>query len=161
MLSVADDQVFNESGTPSLAVNFSRKRHGFLTEKQSHILFLRLSGYTQLEIARELRISRASVSMIEGRARRQILRAKQTVQYFDQIQRQYEVKVDSGTRLQQIPMIVLQEADSRKIHLRSNMVEILRLVKKSKANCLGADGRLIGAIEFRFNTRGKLTLVQD
>jgi Tfx family DNA-binding protein len=161
LLSAVDDQVFGDSDVRYQAVNFSRKRHGFLTEKQSHILFLRLSGYTQLEIARELKISRASVSMIEGRARRLIQRARQTVQYFDEIQRQYGVRVDSGTRLQQVPMIVLQEADNQKIHLRSNMVEILRLVKKSKANSLGADGRLIDAIEFRFNARGKLTLVQD
>jgi HTH-type transcriptional regulator, fmd operon transcriptional regulator len=138
---------------------FSRKRYGFLTEKQSRILFLRSRGLTQLEIAKQMKMSRASVSMIEGRARKQVVRARQTIQYFDAIQKQYEVVVNSGVRLQQIPMIVLQEADKNGVHLRSNMVEILRMVKKIKSNILGIDGRLMEKLEFRFNERGKLLLL--
>jgi TFX-like DNA-binding protein len=60
--------------------------------------------------------------------------------------------------LQQIPMIVLQEADKHGIHLRSNMVEILRMVKKLKANSLGTDGRINEKLIFNFNERGKLFL---
>ncbi len=138
---------------------FSKKRHGFLTEKQSRILFLRSRGFTQLEISKQLKMSRASVSMIEGRARRQILRARQTIQYFDLVEKQYEILVNPGTRLQQIPMVVLQEADKHGIHLRSNMVEILRIVKKMKGSSLGTDGRLTEKLLFRFNERGKLSLL--
>jgi len=138
---------------------FSKKRHGFLTEKQSRVLFLRSRGFTQLEIAKQLKMSRASVSMIEGRARRQVIRARQTVQYFELVEKQYEVTVSSGVRVQQIPMVVLQEADKQGIHLRSNMVEILRLIKKMKASYLGADGRLSEKLLFRFNERGKLILL--
>ncbi len=138
---------------------FSKKRHGFLTEKQSRILFLRSRGFTQLEISKQLKMSRASVSMIEGRARRQILRARQTIQYLDLVEKQYEILVNPGTRLQQIPMVVLQEADKHGIHLRSNMVEILRIVKKMKGSSLGTDGRLTEKLLFRFNERGKLSLL--
>jgi len=111
-----------------------------------------------MEIANEMGMSRASVSMIEGRARRQISRARQTIQYFDQVQRQHEVKIASGTRLQQVPMVVLQEADKAGIHLQSNMVEILRLVKKSKANLVGSNGRLMENLVIRFNDKGKVSL---
>lgn len=97
--------------------------------------------------------------MIEGRARRQILRARQTIQYFDLVEKQYEILVNPGTRLQQIPMVVLQEADKHGIHLRSNMVEILRIVKKMKGSSLGTDGRLTEKLLFRFNERGKLSLL--
>jgi HTH-type transcriptional regulator, fmd operon transcriptional regulator len=138
---------------------FFDTKHGFLTKKQSRILFLRARGFTQTEIGREMKLSRASVSMIEYRARRQILKARQTLQYFDAVQRQYEVKVLPGTRLQQIPMVVLQEADKNGIHLRSNMVEILRMVKKDKGFCLGLDGRLIDPLLFRFNEKGKVSLI--
>lgn len=134
-------------------------RHGFLSEKQSRVIFLRSCGFTQLEIAGDLKMSRASVSMIEGRARRQVLRARQTVQFFELVQKQHEVKVNPGTRLQQVPMIVLLEADKFGIHLRSNMVEILRIIKKSKTACIGSEGRLCESLLFRFNERGKLTLV--
>lgn len=111
-----------------------------------------------MEIASEMGMSRASVSMIEGRARRQVIRARQTVQFFDQVQRQHEVNVLSGTRLQQIPMVVLQEADRAGIHLQSNMVEILRQVKKSKPDLVGSDGRLIQDLVIQFNDRGKLSI---
>jgi transcriptional regulator len=96
--------------------------------------------------------------MIEGRAKKQVLRARQTVQYYELVQAQYEVVVDSGVRLQQVPMIVLQAADKHGIHLRSNMVEILRIVKKLKADCLGVNGRLTEKLVFHFNERGKLSL---
>ena len=138
---------------------FSKKRHGFLTEKQSRILYLRSRGFTQLEVAKQLKMSRASVSMIEGRARRQVLLARQTIHYFELVEKQYEIAVGPGVRLQQIPMVVLQEADKHGIHLRSNMVEILRIVKKMKADSLGADSRLSEKLVFRFNERGKLTLL--
>ena len=141
------------------STEFPKKRYGFLTEKQSRILFLRSRGFTQLEIAKQMKISRASVSMIEGRARKQVIRARQTIHYFEAVQKQYEVVVNSGVRLQQIPMIVLQEADKHGVHLRSNMVEILRTVKKIKSNMLGTDDRLTEKLEFRFNERGKLSLL--
>ncbi len=97
--------------------------------------------------------------MIEGRARRLVIRARHTVQYFELVEKQYEVTVSPGARLQQIPMIVLQEADKHGIHLRSNMVEILRIVKRTKAGNIGADGRLTEKLHFLFNERGKLSLL--
>ncbi len=97
--------------------------------------------------------------MIEGRGRRQVVRARQTLLYFEMIQKQYEIVVNAGVRLQQIPMIVLQEADKKGIHLSCNMVEIIRIVKKLKSSLLGPDGRLSEKLMFRFNERGKLSLV--
>jgi transcriptional regulator len=96
--------------------------------------------------------------MIEGRARSQVRRARLTIEFFELIQNQYEVSTESGTKLQQIPMIVLQEADRHKIHLRSNMVEILRMVKKLKTDSLSSDGRVNEKLIFSFNERGKLYL---
>lgn len=158
MLRNPVNQISVEPSEASVASSFTRRRHGFLSERQSLILILRSSGYTQAEVARELKISRASVSMIEVRARRKILKARQTVQFFELTQKRHEVRVDSGTRLQQVPMVVLQEADRCGIHLRCNMVEILRLVKKLRATSVGADGRLNRSILFLFNERGKLLL---
>jgi HTH-type transcriptional regulator, fmd operon transcriptional regulator len=154
-------QIVSQEGSSSSVKlpELTKKRYGLLTEKQSQILHLRACGFTQTEIARQLKMSRASVSMIEGRAKRQVNRARQTVQFFETIQKQYEVEIDPGARLQQIPMIVLQEADKYGIHLRCNMVEILRMVKRLKANCLGPEGRLTEKIVFRFNERGKISLV--
>jgi hypothetical protein len=149
---IADEPVFSAKS------EFSNFHRGFLTEKQSQVLHFRSRGFTQREIAAKLKISRASVSMIEGRARSQVRRARLTIEFFELIQNQYEVSTESGTKLQQIPMIVLQEADRHKIHLRSNMVEILRMVKKLKADSLSSDGRVNEKLIFSFNERGKLYL---
>jgi HTH-type transcriptional regulator, fmd operon transcriptional regulator len=151
-------QVIGDFRSSARLPDFPNKRHGFLTQKQSQVLYFRSCGFTQSEVAKKLRMSRASVSMIEGRAKKQVLRARQTVQYYELVQAQYEVVVDSGVRLQQVPMIVLQAADKHGIHLRSNMVEILRIVKKLKADCLGVNGRLTEKLVFHFNERGKLSL---
>ena len=158
MLVAQKTQILSESAADYFYSNLSQKRQGVLTAKQSKILFLRHQGFTQAEIAKELRMSRASVSMIEGRAKSQIQRARLTIQFLDLIQRRHEVQIDPGTRLQQVPMIVLQEADRLKIHLRSNMVEILRLVRKVKPSSIDKDGRLNDKLVLRFNERGKLSL---
>jgi HTH-type transcriptional regulator, fmd operon transcriptional regulator len=134
------------------------KSFGFLTEKQYRVLALRSKGYTQLEIAKELHTSRANVSMLEGRARKQVELAKQTLRAFELSQTQHVVTIEPGTRLQRVAMIVLLEADKFQIHLQTNMVEILRMVKKQKPGSWSPDGITVEKIVFSFNERGKLSL---
>lgn len=131
---------------------------GFLTEKQFRVLLLRSRGYTQKETASELHLSRSSVSMVEARARKQIERARQTLKLFQMTQTQHTVVIPLDTHLQQIPLVVLQKADKYNIHLRRNMVEILRMVKKEKPDALSEDGRTVKKIFFSFNERGKVSL---
>ncbi len=137
---------------------FSKSRMGFLTEKQFRILALRSKGYSQRETAAELNMTRSSVSMIEGRARKQVQRARQTLRLFELTQTQRVLAIEIGTRLQQIPLIVLEEADKYNIHLRKNMVDILRMVKKERQTALSKEGRTVQRIYFSFNERGKLSL---
>ena len=131
---------------------------GFLTKKQFKVLLLRGRGFSQVEIARELRMSRAGVSMLEVRARRQLAKANRTLQVFELTRVQHRTTIDVGTRLQQIPMLVLQDADRFQIHLRMNMVEILRLVKKHRSKCI-KDGRTTEKLCFSFNERGRLAIL--
>jgi Tfx family DNA-binding protein len=132
---------------------------GFLTEKQCQVLTLRSKGYTQIEIAKELGTSRANVSMLEGRARKQVENARETLRVFNLSQTQRVVAIEPGTRLQKVPMIVLLEADKFQTHLQSNMVEILRMIKKRKpGSWSSSDGKTTEKIVFSFNERGKLYL---
>jgi Tfx family DNA-binding protein len=134
---------------------------GFLTEKQFAVLSLRGKGFSQREISKELGLSRASVSMIEGRALKKVRRARETLDVYELTMRsQHKVIVEVGVRLQQIPMIVLQEADRHHIHLKSNMVDILRMVKKQKPKAL-SEGRTTEALTFAFNERGKVSLLSE
>lgn len=152
------------NGTRHYSREFSDFRYphsdlGFLTRKQYQVLCMRDRGYLQREIAIQLRMSRSSVSMIESRARKQIKKARQTLSILElaRAQTQHKVAVEKGTRLQKIPMIVLQEADRFGIHLQSNMVDILRMVKKSKQSCI-SDGKTTSRILFAFNEKGRLLL---
>jgi Tfx family DNA-binding protein len=140
-----------------LELEYRKSEMGFLTKKQFEILCLRERGFLQREIASELHMSRSSVSMIEARARKQVSRARQTLKIVESVGRQsrHIVRIERGTRLQKIPVLVLQEADKSQIHLRSNMVDILRMVKKLKGHCLSG-GRTTSRISFIFNERGRL-----
>jgi|SRR5271165_923865 len=132
---------------------------GFLTEKQFRVLSLRSRGYSQQEVAVEMHTSRANVSMLEGRAKKQIELAKQTLRAFELSQTQHVVAIEPGTRLQKVPMIVLLEADKFETHLQSNMVEILRMVKRRKPDSWSSNGLTTEKIIFTFNERGKLSLL--
>jgi Tfx family DNA-binding protein len=150
-------QVENE--TPShKTIDFSKSRMGFLTEKQFRVLSLRSRGYTQRETSIELQLSRSSVSMLEARALKQVERARHTLKLFELTQTQHVVRIQIGTRLQQIPLMVLQEADKYNIHLRKNMVEILRMVKKENPDALSEEGRTLRKLRFTFNERGRVSM---
>ncbi len=93
--------------------------------------------------------------MIEWRARRKLERAKQTLKVYEALQSSHTLVVDKGTKLADIPPIVLHKGDKLKIHIRSDLVEIVRLVRALKPNCV-EDGKLTRKITFRINERGKL-----
>jgi len=128
---------------------------GLLTKQQYLVLKYRSKGLSQLETARELRTSRANVSMIELRARRKVRRARQTISAYQSVLSSHSVIIDKRARLQEIPSIVLHEGDKYGIHIKSNLVEIIRLVKSIKPSCLG-DGKTIRKLKFTFAQSGKL-----
>jgi HTH-type transcriptional regulator, fmd operon transcriptional regulator len=140
-------------------VKYQKSELGFLTRKQFQILYLRDRGFLQREIALEMHMSRSSVSMIETRARRQVVKARQTLKVLEGVksQSQHVVRIERGTKLQRIPLLVLQDADKYQVHLRSNMVDILRMVKKFKGDYL-VRGKTTRRIILSFNERGRLQI---
>jgi HTH-type transcriptional regulator, fmd operon transcriptional regulator len=122
------------------------------------ILRLRMKGYTQLETAKELGLTRGNVSMIEWRARRRVEKARETLQAFESLKSSYTVVVEKDTKLAEVPMIVLHEGDKRHIHVQSDLVEIVRLVRAAKPSCV-RNGRVSRQIAIRINERGKLEVV--
>ena len=134
-------------------------KFGFLTAKQSQIIEMRSKGFTQEEVASTFSMSRASVSMLEARARRRVAMARETLEFYKQLTKnQYKITIPIGTRLEKIPVIVLMEADRKGIHIQSNMVTILRKVKKERSDNL-SNGVSIKKIVFAFNERGRLSIL--
>ncbi|MDH2900662.1 MAG: Tfx family DNA-binding protein [archaeon] len=133
------------------------KKHGSLTKRQFLVLKYRTSGLSQLQTARKLTTSRANISMIELRAKKKIEKARETLWAYESMLSKRVVRVKQGTRLQEIPSIVLAEGDRSKIHLRSNLVEIIRMVKRVDPACV-KNGEITRDLEFAFTQSGLLTL---
>lgn len=110
---------------------------------------------SQLETAKELRTTRANVSMIELRARKKIELARETLQAHQSTLTDHSVQIARGTRTYDIPPTVLREGDRFGIHVQSNIVEIIRLVKSVRPSCL-TGGRTNRKITLVFNQSGKL-----
>ena len=130
---------------------------GSLTDAQYRVLAFREGGMTQRETAREMGTTRANVSMIELRARRKVAQARETLEAYRSTLTDHVIKVPKGTRFYEIPTLVLREGDRWGIHLQSNVVEIIRMVKDTKPSCL-AEGRTTRPISFVFNKMGKLRI---
>lgn len=130
---------------------------GSLTELQYRVLAFRGKGLTQKETARELRTTRANVSMIELRARRKVDLASETLRAYKTTLTDHEVTVPKGTRMYDIPRLVLAEGDRFGVHLRSNIVEIVRMVKALRQGCV-VGGRTTRRLTFVFNQGGRLRL---
>ena len=52
-------------------------------------------------------------------------------------------------------MLVLHEGDKRHIHIRSDIIEIVRLVKALRPVVV-REGKILRNLEFKINERGKL-----
>ena len=130
---------------------------GSLSSKQYKVLKLRARGYTQLEAAKELGTTRANVSMIEHRARRKIEKARETLEASESIQSSHKVMVEEGTKLAEIPLLVLHEGDRHHIHIRSDIVKIVRLVRALRPKCV-SNGTLTRSVTFQINEKGKLSV---
>lgn len=128
---------------------------GLFNQKQLKILKLRARGFTQLETAKELGTTRANVSMIEWRARKKLDKARETIHAYEALQSSHTVLVEKGTKLAEVPLLLLHEGDKRHIHIKSDIVEIVRLVKALRPNPV-RDGKIIRGLEFKINERGKL-----
>lgn len=134
-----------------------KSKRGILTIEQFLVLKYRARGYTQLQTANSLGMTRANVSMIESRAKRKISNAKATIRAYESLFSKQTVIIPKGTRLQQVPSLVYNAADSQRIHLKGNLVDIIRMVKSRGAK-FAKDGVTLRPIKFEFTENGTLSI---
>lgn len=128
---------------------------GLFNQKQLKILKYRARGFTQSETAKELGTTRANISMIEWRARKKLKRARETIEAYEALQYSHRIVVSKGTKLAEVPLLILHEGDKHHIHVKSDIIEIVRLVRAIKPSVI-KDGKIIRPIVFTINERGKL-----
>lgn len=86
-------------------------RSGLLTDDQLKILGFRLNGLKQDEIARKLCTTRQNVSLIERRARGNIMKAEATLRTFRRLQTAATVELKPSTHLVDVPRMLVDAAD--------------------------------------------------
>ena len=86
-------------------------RAGLLTEEQIKILGLRLDGLKQEEIARRLGTTRQNVSLIERRARGNVMKAEVTLRAYRRLQTAATVELVPSTHLVDVPRMLVDAAD--------------------------------------------------
>jgi len=93
--------------------------------------------------------------MIELRAKRKVELARETIRVYEAALDERRVRIPKGTKFYDIPPAILREGDRWGIHMQSNIVDIVRMVRAVRPNCL-EDGRTKRAIYFEFNPSGRL-----
>ncbi len=101
-----------------------------LTRRQAEVLALRTQGLSQAAIATRLGTSRANVSNIEGSARRNIERARETVAFAEALHAPVQVTVDSGTDLYEAPDIVYSACDEVGVKVSRSAPELIQLISE-------------------------------
>jgi len=84
---------------------------GLLTDEQLDILGFRIDGLKQGEIARRLGTTRQNVSLIERRARGNILKAEATLRAYRRLQTAATVELKPSTHLVDVPRMLVDAAD--------------------------------------------------
>ncbi len=101
----------------------------FLTPSQIKILELRSRGCTQREIASRLGTTRADVSIIERRARRNVEKARKTIATFEKLVAPVKVNLSAGSDLFDAPQRVFTQASRANIKVKENSLSLVDKIR--------------------------------
>ena len=101
-----------------------RRTKGFLTERQLLVLKLRRKGMSHEGIAKILNTTRENVMILEKRAFRNIRLAKETLEYAAAVAGE-TIHVSKGTRIVDIPGMILGKADEAGLKLSMSMPALI------------------------------------
>lgn len=112
------------------------KKYGLLTEHQVKVLKLRSKGLSLRRIASILGVSHQDVAVIERRALENIERARQTLLAYKLAVAPLKIRIDEGTKLVEIPRIIMDEADRSGLKVRGDFTLIFKLIRFKARRCI-------------------------
>lgn len=101
----------------------------FLSERQMEVLRLRGKGITQGEVARFLGTTRENISITEGRALKNVERARRTLEEFEMLD-PVVIEVEEGTDLFSIPGTVLRAGDRHGIKVLYDKTSLVGSIRR-------------------------------
>ncbi|MEM2942958.1 MAG: Tfx family DNA-binding protein [Candidatus Bathyarchaeia archaeon] len=117
-----------------LHVRSMAKGLNLLTDRQIQVLKFRNRGLTQEETAKQLKTTRENVSILESRARRNINRARATIETLEDLGLAARLQVKPETPVLDIAKIILRKADSLNVRMQLDCIDLLEKVKMKARN---------------------------
>ena len=115
-----------------------RKNTNLLTDRQIQVLKLRSRGITQEKVARQLKTTRENVSILESRARRNIKRAKATIELLEDLGMATRITIKPDTPVLEISKLILKKADDANVRLQLDCIDLLEKIKIKAKNKIKA-----------------------
>jgi Tfx family DNA-binding protein len=115
-----------------------RKNTNLLTDRQIQVLKLRSRGITQERVARTLKTTRENVSILESRARRNIKKAKATIEILEDLGMATRITIKPETPVLEISKIILKKADDANVRLQLDCIDLLEKIKMKAKNKIKA-----------------------
>lgn len=114
-----------------------------LTERQAQVLALRERGLSQATIAERLGTSRANVSSVEGSARDNLEKARETVAFAETLRAPVQVRIPAGTDLYDVPQEVYDACDETGVKVEHTAPDLMKIVSDAAGDAV--TGRKVDA----------------
>lgn len=129
----------------------------FLTDRQVEILKMMKKGMKQSDIAKVKKTTRGNICIIEKTALRNVERANNTIKLYKTLQAPIWLTIPVGTDLLDIPKMIFNVADKKRVKIAIDSVMIV--VKLKTEVPYKMHGRLItNEIDISANEHGDLTI---
>jgi len=109
---------------------------GALTERQATILILKLRGLSLRKIASLLGTSHQSVALTYRKALKNLRKALETVLFYKVASAEVRLILPPGTRLVEIPKLLLDEADRLRVKVRADFTLVYKAVRYMAGECV-------------------------
>lgn len=121
-------------------VGFDQER-SLLTRRQAAVFVMRESGFTQATIAEHIGTTRENVSGIEARARENVEKARETVEFVAAVSAPIRVEIPTDTDLYDAPTLVFDACDEAGVKVGHNAPELMKLISDAAGSAV--DGRAV------------------
>lgn len=129
-----------------------------LTYRQAAILVMREHGVEQSAIADHLGCSRANVSSIEHSARRNIERARETIDFVELLRAPVRIEIPAGTDLYAVPDLIYDVCDEHDVKVRHGAPELIRMIRDHAPATLH-EGRITEGVTVNVSSEGTVRVL--
>ncbi len=107
-----------------------------LTRRQAQVLALRQQGVSQAAIAEALGTSRANVSSIEGSARDNLEKARETVAFAEALRAPVRIQIPAETDLYDVPQQVYDACDEEGVKVDHTAPDLMKIISDAAGDAV-------------------------